>query len=259
LRGSVIAAVVLVAALGAPRADAQVAVDQLEMVFKLQPGNPRLGIINLRNEGATAVQAVVRLEDWDRLEDGTNRWFPSGTVPGSCGPVLDVFPQSVSLEPGASQAVRVTMDSTASLNAECWAAAIVEAVQPRSASGVQNVIRTATKIYIQPPGLEARGEVVGIQVAPAAGGKDSAASLAVTFHNTGQRHLETTGEVQFRRPDNSIAAKVPVQTLYTLPGAKYTRKVRLPSLPSGRYVVLAILDFGGDELAAGQVEYQVPR
>ena len=146
---------------------AQIAVDQLELVFQTKPGNPRLGIINLRNESDRAVQAVVKLEDWDRAEDGTNRWYPVGTVPGSCGKALEIFPPTVSLDPGASQAVRVTFDSTAAIIGECWAAAIVETVAPRMDGdrGIRNVIRTATKIYVQAEGLTAAGEVVALRPA----------------------------------------------------------------------------------------------
>lgn len=257
------AALLLLAALAPVQdATAQIAVDQLEMVFRAEPGNPRLGIINLRNEGDRAVQAVVKLEDWDRSEEGTNRWYPQGTVAGSCGTMLDIFPRSVSLEPGAAQAVRITLDSTVALTAECWAAAIVEVAQPRQpGTGVQNVIRTATKLYVMPDGLTQRGEVVAmsrVMQPPQGTASDSVAALAVTFQNTGQRHLETRGELQFRRPDNSIAATLAVPAMYTLPGAKVTRQVPFPVLPAGRYVILAILDYGGDELAAGQIEYVVP-
>lgn len=257
------AALLLLAALAPVHgATAQIAVDQLEMVFRAEPGNPRLGIINLRNEGDRAVQAVVKLEDWDRSEEGTNRWYPQGTVAGSCGAMLDIFPRSVSLEPGAAQAVRITLDSTVTLTKECWAAAIVEVAQPRQAgTGVMNVIRTATKLYVMPQGLTQRGEVVAMGRAvlpPRAADSDSVAALAVTFHNSGERHLETRGELQFRRPDNSVAATLPVPAMYTLPGARVTRHVPFPALPAGRYVILAILDYGGDELAAGQIEYVVP-
>jgi P pilus assembly chaperone PapD len=243
-------------------ASAQIAVDQLELVFRTKAGNPRLGIINLRNEGDRAVQAVVKLEDWDRAEDGTNRWYPVGTVAGSCGKALEIFPPTVSLDPGATQAVRVTFDSTAAVEGECWGAAIVETVAPRTAGdrGIRNVIRTATKIYVQAEGLTASGEVVALRPAMMLlkDKPDSVVAFEVGFANTGQRHLVAKGEIQIRRGDNTVVVSLPVPPLYVLPGANGRTKVALPTLAAGRYVVLAILDYGGDELAAGQIEYEVP-
>ena len=251
----VVCATALAAIVPSGPAAAQIAVDQLEMVFQTRAGNPRLGIINLRNEGDRAVQAVVKLEDWDRAEDGTNRWYPVGTVPGSCGKALEIFPPTVSLDPGASQAVRVTFDSTAAITGECWMAAVIETVAPRTDGdrGIRNVIRTATKIYVQAEGLTSAGEVVALRPAMMLlkDRPDSVVALEVGFANTGQRHLVAKGEIQIRRGDNTIAASIPVPALYALPGANARTKVPLPTLASGRYVVLAILDYGGDELGRG--------
>ena len=58
----------------------------------------RAGVITLTNEGAKAVEAQVRLEDWDRAEDGTNRWYPLGTLPGSCGRLVQIFQDRKSVE-----------------------------------------------------------------------------------------------------------------------------------------------------------------
>ena len=41
------------------------------------------------------------------------------------------------------------------------------------------------------------------------------------------------------------------------PGARSRIRVAVPLLPQGRYVALAILDYGGDQLAAAQIEYEV--
>lgn len=241
----------------------QIAVDRTEITFRTVQGEPRVAVINVHNEGKERVQAVVRLEDWDRLPDGTNNWYQYATKSGSCDKVLSVFPLTVSLEPDARQSIRVSLDSAASLDHECWAGAIVETVQPRTVAGrnVAYVIRTATKIYVQPPSLRAKGEVTALTIG--AGKPDSAGivanELTVEFENTGQKHLTTPGEVQFRRPDNSIAATVKLPISYTLPGAKSAIKVALPKLAPGRYIVLAVLDYGGDELAAGQIEYEEKR
>lgn len=243
-------------------ATAQIAVDRAEVFFTTRPDAERLGIITLKNEGSQAVQAMLRIEDWDRTEEGTNRWFPVGTVPGACGSYLEVFPASVVLEPGATQAVRISLDSTISLDRECWAGVVVETIESREISGrhAAYVLRTATKVYIRPEGLLPRGEVVAMEIVPADSGVRNSAvgEIELVVENLGGLQIVSRGELQLRRPDNSVVSSLPIPPLYTLPGAR--SKVRLPlnAIPQGRYVALAILDYGGPELAAGQLEVTVP-
>jgi P pilus assembly chaperone PapD len=236
---------------------AQVAVDRLEIVFQTKSGDPRLGVINLRNDGAQTLQALVRFEDWDRTEGGISQWYPQGTLPSSCASRMQLFPASVSLDPGATQAVRVLLDSAATISKECWSAVVVETVPPRVEGGrtISYIVRTAIKIYVEPQALHADGEIADLRIQPkSTAGSDS---VDVLFHNSGEKHLETSGTIEFRRPDNSVAAKLELPTLYTLPAAKSRARVGVPALPPGRYIVLALLDFGGDQIAAAQSEYEV--
>lgn len=262
LRRIGLASVVALVATAAPAA-AQISVDKTELVFRTVSGSRRTELITLRNQGTERVQATIRLEDWDRSKDGTNNWYAYGSKPGSCGHTLSVFPLTVALEPGAQQSIRLALDSTATVDHECWAGAIVETVQPRIVGGrnVAYMIRTATKIYVQPAALSLHGEVAAIRMlrsdSSSAPARDSL--IEVEFENTGGKHVEATGELQIRRPDNSIAATVKLPVFYTLVGAKSTQRVAMPTLPPGRYVVLAVLDYSGDELAAGQIEYEVAR
>jgi hypothetical protein len=81
--------------------------------------------------------------------------------------------------------------------------------------------------------------------------------IAIRFHNTGGVHLLAKGRLEFRRLDNSLAAEAPIAEFPTLPGA--TRKVMVDTpvgLAPGDYVVLALIDFGGAELVAGQIDFQ---
>jgi hypothetical protein len=81
--------------------------------------------------------------------------------------------------------------------------------------------------------------------------------IAISFHNTGGMHLLAKGRLEFRRLDNSLAMQIPVPEFATLPGA--IRKLNVdvpPGLAAGDYVVLALIDFGGAELVAGQIDYQ---
>jgi P pilus assembly chaperone PapD len=242
---------------------AQLAVNRVELSLRPHARDQRIAVIGVKNEGAQPVQAVVRLEDWDRSSDGTNQWYRYGTRTGSCDKMLSVFPLALSLEPGATQSIRVALDSAAAPNAECWAAAVVETVQPGMNGGqrVNYVLRTAVKIYVEPSALVSDGEIADLRIADGALPNDSSSNqpshLELDFTNTGARHVVAQGTVEFRRRDNSVAARVTIPTVYALPGAHHTVKFAMPRLPKGIYVALATMDFGGDEIAAAQLEYEV--
>jgi len=241
------------------QARGQVSVDRLEMVLKAVPGQSGLGVLNVHNTGNAAVQVSAHLEDWDRDEDGVNRWYPVGGVQGSCGDRIQIFPTSLSLDPGTSQAVRVTLDSVAGLRRECWTAVVVQTVRPPVGAGtsVTQVIRTATKIYVQPPSVEPHGVVFSMEVIAPEEGSDDPPQVDVVFENSGDAHFVAHGEVQVRTPDNGVMEKVELPPAYLLPGARGRVRAALPQLSPGRYVLLAVVDYGGAELAAGQIEYRV--
>jgi P pilus assembly chaperone PapD len=253
-----------------PFARAQLAVNRMELV--LEPGTTasRVGLFTVRNNGAVPVQATVLLNDWDRDDTGENRFYPVGTGPRSCAKVLTISPAAVRLEPGAAQEIRVALDSAAPGMAgpsasACWSVAFVETSLPPSMNAARTVnymVRTGVKVYVIPSGATLAGEITDMVVrargaATAGQPLDSAQSVELTFHNTGTRHAVARGTLELRRADNSVAAKIPVSELYVLPSARRRVTVALPRLPAGRYVMLAILDVGGDELAAAQLEYEV--
>jgi P pilus assembly chaperone PapD len=227
--------------------------------MSLADRSARDAAIGVRNESDRAVQALVRLEDWDRAEDGSNRWYPYGTRAGkgSCGQALSIFPQALRLEPGAEQAIRVVLDSAKTPTGECWAAAVVETVQPAERSGqrITYVVRTAVKIYVQPAGLRADGEIPSLRISgDSLPGQDKA--IEVLFSNTGTRHVVTEGAIEIRQADNKLVSRVPLPPVYALPGAQHTVSIPMPKLPPGHYVFLATMDYGGADIAAALLEHR---
>jgi P pilus assembly chaperone PapD len=242
-------------------AEAQLAVNRVEVVMHTNDLFTRDVVIGVRNESGKPVQALVRLEDWDRSADGSNQWYPYGTRAGggSCGKALSIFPQSMRLDAGASQSVRVVLDSEYAPTGECWAAAVVETVQPAERQGqrVAYVLRTAVKIYVQPPGLRADGEIAGIRLVADSSEKGKPApGIEVAFANTGSRHVVAEGVLEVRRPDNAIVTRVPLPNVYALPGARQAVRVPMPDLPPGNYVFLATMDYGGPDIAAALLEHR---
>ena len=278
-RGRVRGTVLALCAVGvvvSQSASAQLLVDPLEVTMITAGANRVSASFSLANTTDSPVQATVTRQDWDRVENGDNRFLPAGSSGTSCGTMLSASPLSIRIEPHTSRIIRLGLQNAAALAKECWDIFFVEEVPQRAAvrgNSLQYIFRTGVKVYVAPPGLTRDGAVEDmaieeVAVKPATSSttavKLPASSVAATkrqisirFHNTGGMHLLAKGRLEFRRLDNSLAAQVPVAEFPTLPGATRKVLVDVPSgLAPGDYVVLALIDFGGAELVAGQIDYQ---
>jgi P pilus assembly chaperone PapD len=257
------------------RASAQLLVDPLEVTV-VTVGNTRVsGSFSLSNTSDAPVQATISRQDWDRVENGDNRFLPAGTSGTSCGAILSASPLSVRIDPHTSRIIRVGVQNAAALTKECWDIFFVEEIPQRASSkgnSLQYIFRTGVKVYVAPPGLTHDGAVEGmavedVPVAPPTSSttvksiSSTAAAtkrqISIRFHNSGGMHLIAKGRLEFRRLDNTLAMQVPITEFPTLPGAVRKVIVDVPAgLAAGDYVVLALIDFGGAELVAGQIDYQ---
>ena len=278
-RGRVRATVLALCAVGvvvSHSASAQLLVDPLEVTV-LTAGASRVSAsFSMMNTSDKPVQASITRQDWDRVENGDNRFLPAGTSGTSCGAMLSVSPLSIRIEPHTSRIIRLGVQNAATLSKECRDIVFVEEVPQRAAAGansLQYIFRTGVKVYVAPPGLKRDGAVEEMAVedvaVPATASSTTAVKtvgaapattkkqISVRFHNTGGMHLLAKGRLEFRRLDNSLAAQVPIAEFPTLPGAIRKVMTDVPSgLASGDYVVLALIDFGGAEIVAGQIDFQ---
>src|SRR3954471_16067357 len=250
-RGRVRRTVLALCAVGvvvSQRASAQLLVDPLEVTLVTAGATRVAGSFSLTNTTDAPVQATITRQDWDRVENGDNRFLPAGSSGTSCGAMLSASPVSIRIEPHTSRVIRVGTQNAAALSKECWDIFFVEEIPPRASvkgNSLQYIFRTGVKVYVAPPNLTKDGAVESMAVE----GKQ----IAIRFHNTGGMHLLGKGRLEFRRLDNTLAMEVPIAEFATLPGAVRKIAVDTPSgLASGDYVVLALIDFGGAELVAGQ-------
>jgi len=251
------------------RAHAQLLVDPLEVTM-LAAGTSRVSAsFSLSNTSDKPVQATISRSDWDRAENGDNRFLASGSSGTSCGAMLTVSPASVRIEPHASRVIRLGAQPGAALTRECWDIVFVEEVPQRSTAkgnSLQYIFRTGVKVYVAPPGLTRDGAVEDMEVVDAVPVRAASTTpakpaarrqIAIRFHNTGAMNLVAKGRVEFRRLDNSLATQVAIEEFPTLPGATRRILVDVPNdLAAGDYVALALIDFGGAELVAGQIDLQ---
>jgi len=254
---------------------AQLLVDPLEVTLATAGASRVTGSFSLANTSDVAVQATITRQDWDRAENGDNRFLAPGSTGASCGEMLTVTPVSVRIEPRASRIIRLAVQGAEALRKECWDIFFVEELAQRTGvrgNSLQYIFRTGVKVYVSPPGLKRDAAVEDmavedVAITPATSASSTPASpskrvtkrqVSVRFRNTGGVHLLAKGHLEFRRLDNSLAARIAILEFPTLPGA--TRKVMsdIPTdLAAGDYVALALIDFGGAELVAGQIDLQV--
>jgi P pilus assembly chaperone PapD len=265
-----------VGAVVSQRASAQLLVDPLEVTLITASAGRVAGTFSVSNNTDSPVQATISRQDWDRVENGDNRFLPSGSSGYSCGAMLTASPLSIRIEAHTSRIVRVGVQDAAALAKECWDIFFVEEVPGRTTvkgNSLQYIFRTGVKVYVAPPGLtrEAAVENMTVEDVPVSSGASSSTpakpasntagatkrQIAIYFHNTGGMNLVAKGRLEFRRLDNSLAMEAPIVDFPTLPGARRKIMVDVPSgLATGDYVVLALIDFGGAELVAGQIDYQ---
>jgi P pilus assembly chaperone PapD len=250
----------------------QIAVDQIEIY--LAPGDPTRSsaVFNVSNEGDRPMQATLYMSDWDRDSTGNNRFFPVGTLRESCRDVLQVFPTQVRLEPHSQQAVRVTLTGAGAPRTSCWSVVFAELLDPvrlqQAGRTVQAVIRVGTKIYVEPAAAPRGADVSDMHLARHAATATELAAhatvdtarqdLVIHLKNTGATQIRPSGRVEIRRTDNSVATTVAVDEFPLLPGATRRLSLPLPALAHGKYVALTLLDYGGAEIAGGQVEFEIP-
>jgi len=276
VRGTVLALCAVIGVVVSQSASAQLLVDPLEVTIFAAGTNRVAASFSLANTSDKVVQATITRSDWDRVENGDNRFVAAGSTGTSCGAMLGVSPLSVRVEPHGSRIVRLSLQPTAALTKECWDIFFVEEVPQRASTkgnSLQYIFRTGVKVYVAPPGLTRDGAIenMAVEDVPVPRATSSTTpvktvssvppatkrQISVRFHNTGGMHLLGKGRLEFRRLDNSLAAEVQIPEFPTLPGA--TRKVMVDvpgNLAAGDYVVLALIDFGGAELVAGQIDYQ---
>ncbi len=241
---------------------AQLEVSHLELQLRPAVGRPVTATIVVRNPDAVPTTAQIHVEDWDRLPNGTNRFLPPGTVSGSCGSRLRVFPTALSLAPGDSETVRVTWtpDSSGAPATECWSIVFIEQPSPRlprrGSAGLSLQVRTGVKVYVTPPDLPRSASIEQLALVPA---PDSGAPRRVRVRvlNDGGVHFEAKASLEIRRPDDTMVDSLGLPSLYALPGAVAAQEDSLPALPRGRYVLLLLVDYGASDLLAGQLETEV--
>jgi P pilus assembly chaperone PapD len=260
---------------GAQSLAAQIGVDQLEMHIRLEDPRSLTQAIPVRSEATESQQVRVTVKGWYRDSTGSNQYVPYDSLDSSCNEKLQVFPATLQVGARSTEFVRVTYAPSGPADAGCWAIVFVEVVRPPSTrsetdgAALEINVVTGVKVYVHPATSTAEGEVLSADVeefrearaTPPTTPVDSALvrQVAVRFENTGTAHLIVKTTLEIRNASTQVVREIAGPDAYLTPRAFRDILVRLPGdLPAGRYVAVALLDYGGTEIRAAQVEFEIP-
>jgi hypothetical protein len=215
------------------------------------------------DKGQLKTRFKAHVEDWWRSEDGTQSFYREpGTLTRSCGRWVTLNPMEVDLLPGETMTIRLTV--TASSEAEAggyWCVLTVDEIPDPLAVlegvGIRFMASVSVGVFVNVGEQRRAVQITGVEIL-----NDSA---VVKLRNDGNTPLAIEGRFEFVKPGaTEPTAIVPLirNLLLTEPILTGAYSAKLPDdvvLPSGRYLVRAIIDFGVDHYIGAQREMNIER
>jgi len=217
-------------------------------------------------ESRAVVHFKCRVEDWWRSEDGKQSFFRQPGLPGnpsrSCAKWVSLNPVESAVKPGGMLRVRVSVSIPPDVQpGGYWSVLTVDEIRDpltiEPGVGVQFLASVSVGIFVYISPLERAATITGVDIE-----RDTA---SVRIRNDGNTPLSVEGRIEFVKPSDTkplATATIPRGTLLPEPISTGLFNAKLPdavSLPSGRYLVRAIVDIGLDHYIGVQKEMDVSR
>lgn len=242
-----------------------VSVAPLSMRSEVEPGSTDVLAFVVRNEGSEAAVVTVTLHDWWRTADGGFLLLAPETLERSCAGWTVYSIEELSLDPGEEQQVTVELMVPEEVSGDHWAVFLVEeqpdpVEQEQADQGLNDTTRVvvtyAVKIlYVDPLHHDAEAEIRGIALQ-----ETDPLRVSIDFINTGSCHLTTRGSVEIRDIFGETVRSLAVDPFPSLPQEQRSLVINdaaAEPLADGTYYVVAVLDYAGDHLIQGGVQFEI--
>jgi hypothetical protein len=235
-------------------ADISVDVSPAKYELSTQPGKQETFPITVRNTSGAAVHIVASLSDYSLGPSGNYVFTPPGKSLFSLSKEISINPREFDLEPGSFVQVRFSVDVPATASGEYSSLVFFTTRPTRHGGGLSVVERIASKVYvIMPASTRISGEVDDVK----AQALDDGQHYLVNFHNTGNAHVYLSGRVEIKQGATVVdRVSFPQGMLVERSGKRLIDAVGKKLAP-GSYSVVAMVDYGGPNLVAGQANITV--
>ena len=235
-------------------ADISVDVSPAKYELSTQPGKQETFPITVRNTSGAAVHIVASLSDYTVGPTGNYLFAAPGKSPFSLSRGISVNPREFDLEANSFVQVRFSVDIPSTASGEYSNLVFFTTRPTRHGGGLSIVERIASKIYvIIPESTRIAGEVDDVK----AQSLDDGQHYLVNFRNTGNAHVYLSGRVEIKQGGTVVdRISFPPGMLVERAGKRLIDAVGKKLAP-GSYSVVAMVDYGGPNLVAGQANITV--
>jgi hypothetical protein len=215
------------------------------------------------NQDQLKTRFKAHMQDWWRSEDGAQSFYDEpGTLTRSCGRWVTLNPVEVDVLPGETMTTRLTVRVSSEAEAGgYWCVLTVDELpDPLAVTegvGIRFMASVSVGVFVYVGEQHRAAEITAVEVL-----NDSA---VVKLRNDGNTPLAIEGRFEFIKPGATQPTAVITlvrNTLLTQPILTGLFSARLPDaalLPSGRYLVRAIVDYGVDHYIGTQREMNIER
>lgn len=243
-------------------------VSPLTLELQSDPESTQTSALVIRNSGDSTLSVDIKAFDFVMEESGKERELAPGESKRGCAQWLSLSPSGlVDIPPGEQQDLRVTVNVPPKTAGTYWAKiAVLQSSKPKPIRKTEG--QTTMQVFIKQRWevrvhhtirgtSKAEGDIVHMQALEAA---ESNTEITTHFENTGNTLLRCKGRIEIKDEEGNLIQSLPLGDeghFAIYPGAKRVLTQKAPTdLKPGYYVALAVVDFGGDSLVAGELEFE---
>jgi len=243
----------------------------MQFTLNAQPGKTVTRTMNVENMGQEPISLDVSTRDFIKQLHGEEKQVEAGAVQRGCAPWIRLSPKKLDLAPHEIKTIHFSMTIPMDGKGTYWGNILVSQVSKPTLSKTIKKGNTSFQIFAMQdmlirvletvPGTEEKqGTITDISInEQQAGGK---ATIDIVFENQGNCLLKCTGYIDIMNENGEKIKTLPLEyghapfTVY--PGDKRAVYGQIQGdLSPGTYLLLTIIDYGGEDLIAGEMEMEV--
>jgi len=242
----------------------------MKIDLDVRAGEKYSGSISIINDSSIIESSIIYFEDWDKSSDGKDIFLKSENSSRSCADWFSLSPTQLLIESESLKEVNYLIEVPEIASGTYWTFIMIEGtsrpVKPSESNDSMKVkinatFRYAVRVIINVESkIDKESEITDIEFLYSDVNSENAMKAQIVIKNTGDTLVNPVGFLEIRDFDgNSVERYELPKNLYVMPYRLRNIEMTIPNnLDKGDYLAIAIIDYGGDGLIAGEARFSIP-